>query len=649
MKKTMFSLLVAAITMFSATQVSAQRGISPCVTDTSNCNGVFGAACPATLPNAVVGTFYEQTVTVFIPAQVDTVFPIIGLVTATVDTANFIGITGLPSGLSFQTNNGVTQFLPRNNDPNSRFFCLKIYGNPCGGNDTIRATLSLLYAASALGNAVDFPISFPVTFVLESNSPVLDITGTEEYLCSSGPASTSTLTAQVGFTTYNWSNAQTSNEIVVSSAGVYNLEAIDAAGCTQTDSFEVKALQAFTGGSAVTICENQILPLQGSGGSSFSWFPAVNLTSTSTANTVAYDLTANQTYNLVVSNGTCFDTSSIAVTVQACTSDCDASVPERNCTPGAGEIGAVCPGALPTITAGVAYNAEVEFFFPGSIPLNDVVAAIVGAPIPGLPNIDIVPSFIDIVDIGNLPLGLSWSTDQLSLNGTEDGRYYPALAPIAQYGTIALCGITCAPAKTNDTIFITVGVTAFLPAAVPIIGGSEQSFDFEFPVAYTINYTNPLEVNATQTGVLPFGTPVSLFIDPTGFTNISWSTGSTNDSITVNTSGTYTVSANDGACTQSVTYEVQYASSIENIDVASVNIFPNPNQGNFGIDFNMKKSADVEVAVFNMQGKEVYTETFAGKAGLNNKAVQMSNLSQGIYMLKLKADGNAVTKRVTLF
>jgi hypothetical protein len=53
--------------------------------------------------------------------------------------------------------------------------------------------------------------------------------------------------------------------------------------------------------------------------------------------------------------------------------------------------------------------------------------------------------------------------------------------------------------------------------------------------------------------------------------------------------------------------------------------------------------------VLNVQGKEVYTENFAATTGKNNKNVSLNNLSSGIYIVKLNVEGNAVSRRITLF
>jgi hypothetical protein len=645
MKNSIIALFVAVYSIFTATNSFAGGGCPSCTPVTANCTGIFGAACPSTLPDAASGTSYQQSVTFYMPATVDTTLPILGSITVPVDTVYFLGVTGLPDGMTYDVSGQI--FFPEPSPVSTQFGCISICGTPCGGDQTITFTIDLLYAVTTPFGAFQLPQNFEVTFHLNSNYPVLEVTTTKSYLCPG--ADTATLTAQNVFLTYDWSTQETTNEIEVTASGVYELTVTDGDGCSQTASVEVFDLNADAASSTLTICQNQIAQLFGSGGETFTWSPSAGLSATNVADPVVYGLTANQTYKLVVSNGFCEDSTNVSVVVQSCTSDCTTATPNTNCSAAPNAIGAVCPNSLSAITGGVAYSDDVTFFFPAAIPLEQIVIALVGTSIPGLPNIDVSPESVVVSDVAGLPAGLNWSCDQLSIGG-GGCTYYPALYPaVTQYGAISFCGTTCGMAA-SDTIRIILTVTATLPDAVPFLGGTQQDFDVELPVAYTLSYTNPLSISASATGTLPAGTPVTLTA-ASGFTGYTWQPGGqTTAAITVNTGGTYTVSANDGTCVQSVSYTVTYATGIESIDVASLNIFPNPNNGAFEVAFDVKKATDVKVGVFNVQGQEVYSENVVtAKTGKNAVNVRLNDNASGIYIVKLFVDGGAVSRRVTLY
>lgn len=640
-------LFVATVIGILYANASNGRGFSPCTPVTTGCTAPFGTACPDTLPDATVGTFYQEVVTIYMPASVDTTLPLVGTVNVPVDTVRFVGVSGLPDGLDFYID--VLEYYPEPGDTASQYTCLYIYGTPCGGNQTINATIDLDFAVTSPFGAATLTQNFPVTFNLTSTVPVLEISSTLDFLCTTGSAGTdATLTAPLGFSTYQWSTAETSESITVNAAGSYTLSVTDALGCSQEASYEIEELAASVAGNTFTICPNQILPLQATGGSSFTWAPAANISDPNVANPVVYDLTSDETFTVTVSNGFCSDDATVSVTVSSlCEGDCAQGTPDRSCTPGAGEIATLCPGTLPAMTSGTVYDAEVSFFFPASVPLETIVELAVGIALPGLPQVDVSPDFVVVSDVVNLPDGLNWSCDQLDVAG-NNCTYYPALEPsITQYGAITFCGTPCG-STTTDTVRVVFTATATLPAEVPILGGQAQSFDLEVPALFTITNSNPLTVAASQTGILPVGTPVTLTA-AAGFTNYTWNNGATTAEITVNVGGTYTVSAFDGTCTQTANILVEYATGIENINAATLNIFPNPNNGNFEVSFDLKKATDVTVSIFNTQGKEVYAETFAANAGNNNKNVSLKNLSSGIYIVKMNVDGGSISRRVTLF
>jgi hypothetical protein len=644
MKKTIIALLIAVACNYFTAINSYAGGCASCTPVTANCTGIFGAACPSTLPDATSGQFYSETVTFYMPASVDTTLPILGTITVPVDTVWFLGITGLPNGMYYSPNNVI--FFPEPTPVSSQYGCVTVCGTPCGGNQTITFTIDLLLAVTTPFGAFQLPQSFEVTFNLNSNYPVLRITSSKDYLCPGGDVAI--LSAQNVFDDYDWSTGDTTPQITVTSAGIYNLTVTDSDGCEQYAWYEVLNLDATVATSSLNICANQIAQLFGSGGVTYSWSPSTGLSATNVANPVVYDLTANQTYKLVVSNGTCSDSTTVTVNVQNCNAACAYAAPNRNCTAAPGTLVGACPSTLPPITGGVSYNQNISFYFPASIPLEDIVIALIGTSIPGLPNVNVTPEVVEVSDVAGLPTGLNWSCDQREVGG-GGCTYYPALFPsVTQYGSISICGSTCAPA-ISDTIRIIFNVVVTLPDVVPFLGGSQQDFDLELPVAYTLSYANPLTITANPSGTQPQGTPITLTASP-GFTGYSWQPGGqTTASITVNTPGTYRVNANDGTCVQTASYTVTYATGIENIDIHTLNIFPNPNSGLFEIAFAAKQTTEVKVGIYNIHGSEVFSENFTAKSGNNAFNIRMHDNASGIYIVKIFAEGAVVSRRITVY
>ncbi len=70
---------------------------------------------------------------------------------------------------------------------------------------------------------------------------------------------------------------------------------------------------------------------------------------------------------------------------------------------------------------------------------------------------------------------------------------------------------------------------------------------------------------------------------------------------------------------------------------------PNPTTGLLNIEFNANTTATVDL--YNVLGERVMTKTF-NAAGL--RTIDLGNLDNGVYYMNVTANGETVTKKVTL-
>jgi PKD repeat protein len=142
----------------------------------------------------------------------------------------------------------------------------------------------------------------------------------------------------------------------------------------------------------------------------------------------------------------------------------------------------------------------------------------------------------------------------------------------------------------------------------------------------------------------------------TGIT-YTWLTG---DGNTVNSNGTgaaYNYSApgkycvtmiasNAAGCECSTTKCVTMTTDIT--DAASMNnavsVYPNPNSGLFNVSLSADINSDMTVKVFNTLGELVKTVV------VNNNAteVNMTDCAAGVYMVKVYAENQVATKKITI-
>lgn len=74
--------------------------------------------------------------------------------------------------------------------------------------------------------------------------------------------------------------------------------------------------------------------------------------------------------------------------------------------------------------------------------------------------------------------------------------------------------------------------------------------------------------------------------------------------------------------------------------------YPNPAQNIVNVVTHMNKDGQGEVSVYNLIGQVVYTEKVNFVAGENNTQVPVSNLTKGVYFLKIKSGSEEVTHKI---
>ncbi|WP_095953817.1 reprolysin-like metallopeptidase [Flavobacterium sp. ACN6] len=83
-------------------------------------------------------------------------------------------------------------------------------------------------------------------------------------------------------------------------------------------------------------------------------------------------------------------------------------------------------------------------------------------------------------------------------------------------------------------------------------------------------------------------------------------------------------------------------SDFENIDFA---LFPNPNKGNFTIQFSRDSLKEVKVYVHDILGKYVYSKTFQG-SGYFIQDIQLPNVPNGVYLVTVTDGEKRTVKKI---
>ncbi len=233
----------------------------------------------------------------------------------------------------------------------------------------------------------------------------------------------------------------------------------------------------------------------------------------------------------------------------------------------------------------------------------------------------------------------------------------PTAAIISLEDSINLCYGDAYP--TLSAIYHPENTYQWLKDGVAISGATSANLATTEDGVYTVQVTNPGACSNTSTAVnvisnlLPAvsfsGLDTTICELDAALTLVGVPAGGTFTGTGINgnvfdpavaTAGLYDISytyTNAGGCDTTViqTIEVTICTGIgAKTNVSAINLFPNPNEGNFTLEFNANVNSTLNITITDVTGKIVHTENASSVRGLNRVNLNVSNLQKGFYLLK---------------
>ena len=141
---------------------------------------------------------------------------------------------------------------------------------------------------------------------------------------------------------------------------------------------------------------------------------------------------------------------------------------------------------------------------------------------------------------------------------------------------------------------------------------------------------------ATITGNVIPATPLSAFntLNPNG----DWLVG-IRDLANLDTGSvaSYTLTV----CSETITL------SNESFGLENFTLYPNPNNGNFNIQFTSTSSDEIKVNVHDIRGREIYSKSYTNN-GLFNENLQLSNVQSGVYLVTVQDGSRKEVKKIVV-
>lgn len=494
----------------------------------------------------------------------------------------------------------------------------------CSGNSTtLSGTGANTYVwTGGVTNAVSFTPTVTNTYTVTgtntltgcTNTAVSSVTvnalpsvaaNTTNALCNGGSGS-ATVTATGGTSPYTYlaSNGATVSAQSGLMPGSYTYTVTDANSCVKTQTLSITEPSAIITTSAVTnaLCNG------GTG----------SATVTATGGTGAYTYLASNGATVSVQSGLMAGTYNYTVTdANACEQTQILSITEPsviNLSTSANNA-TICAGAGSTLTANATGGTGTLTYTWVSGPTSNVNTV--------TPTATAVYT-VDVTDANNC---VTTSTVEVTVN---------ALPTISVNSGSICAGQSFTMVPTGATTYTySNGTDVVTPAANDsyTVTGTDANGCVSATGAVSTVTVNALPVltAVTNNTLLCVGQTATLSVN--GATTYTWSTTENTASIAVSPTvqTTYTVSGTDAnGCSNNttVTQDVSACTGIATLtNDASINVYPNPNNGLFVIELTSVS----KVTVMNALGQVVITETFeAGKHTVN-----INNESTGVYFVKV--------------
>ncbi|HEX6098737.1 MAG TPA: hypothetical protein VF432_20645 [Thermoanaerobaculia bacterium] len=368
--------------------------------------------------------------------------------------------------------------------------------------------------------------SAPATVTVHANpaTPAVTASGPTTF-CEGGSV---TLTAPAGFS-YLWSNGATTQSITVSASGAYGVTVTNENGCSASSSATAVTVlplpEAAIEASSTTLCAFGTVTLTASPAASYLW--------SNGATTQSITVNAAGTYSVTVSDGQCSKTSE-PVTIVA----------ETTTVTVTGSDNQLCPGDSVTVTSAVnGTAASYQWYGFGGQPVVGETG----------PTLTITPS---TTGTSYYFLRITTPAGCVIQSNTFIYTVTPADATVTASGPTTFCEGGSVDLSAQDlpgyswlwsngatSRTITVAATGTYSVTVTNANGCTATSD---PVVVTVD-ANPETPVVTASGPTTFCEGGSVTLTAPAADTWLWSNGATSQSITVDGSGTYFVTATNAS------------------------------------------------------------------------------------------------------
>jgi hypothetical protein len=196
----------------------------------------------------------------------------------------------------------------------------------------------------------------------------------------------------------------------------------------------------------------------------------------------------------------------------------------------------------------------------------------------------------------------------------------------------------CPEVTTTYTILVTDGAAITASCSFDIVIDPLMILDSTVVPAICGNSDGEATVNIISGGATPF--------------SFTWSTSpaQTSQTATGLAQGIYTVTVTDAnGCTGTESVDVNCVVGIqETTSAGNISIAPNPSDGSFNMTLTGYEGKEATLFISNLVGQIIYSENLSVTTDSYSEKMNLQDLGQGIYLIKVVSDGSVKTVRLLI-
>ena len=94
-------------------------------------------------------------------------------------------------------------------------------------------------------------------------------------------------------------------------------------------------------------------------------------------------------------------------------------------------------------------------------------------------------------------------------------------------------------------------------------------------------------------------------------------------------------------------FTITQALSNDEFEMSNFALYPNPNKGNFTVQFNSATTNDIEIGVYDIRGRSIFQKVFSN-TGFFSQNIDLNSVESGVYIVTVRDGDKKVVKKITV-